>query len=323
MARSDVEVPQVDLEEANCGLCGSWKVQNVYSGCRDQRHNLPGAFDLIRCLRCGLVRTSPRPTRDTIGAYYPASYTAYSSDVGDGSFTRRALKALVHLPYTVRYGRYEAGISSTPKGRILDVGCGSGKLLTECARLGWEVWGIEPDRESAESLIERLNLPPERIAMSIAEEASLPSGFFDLIIMSHVLEHVFNPRLVLAKAHDWLRPGGILRIWVPNISSLESRVFRRYWFGLDLPRHLWHYDRHTLRSLLAESEFQLERVIPQCQGFTLSGSIQLVADHLRGRKGECRRSRALYYGTMPMASVLLGMGSDAVLEVTARRRSSM
>jgi SAM-dependent methyltransferase len=307
------------LEEVSCGLCGSWEASGVYSGCRDRLHDAPGSFDVVRCLRCGLVRTSPRPTPETIGAHYPPSYTAYGSDA-PGSGRLRSLRTLVQLPYTVRYGRRQAMNSLTAApGRVLDVGCGSGRLLDAFAQRGWEVWGIEPDRESAKALIGRLGLPAERIFMGVAEEASFPSRAFDLITMSHVLEHVFDPGSVLAKAHDWLRPGGLLHVWVPNIASLESRLFRRFWFGLDVPRHLWHYDPRTVRALLAQSGFQVERLAPQYQGFTLGGSVQLVADHLRGRGGERRRSRVLYLAALPVASVLLGMGSHAVLEVTARR----
>ena len=75
---------------------------------------------------------------------------------------------------------------------------------------------------------------------------------FDVITCFDVLEHVYEPRRVMEKVGEWLKPGGIFYILVPNIDSAEARVFGTYWHGLELPRHLFHYSPASLK-FLAES----------------------------------------------------------------------
>jgi SAM-dependent methyltransferase len=304
-----------------CTICGGDDFGLVYGECPDRLYPGPDRFDVVRCRGCGLVQTNPRPTPEAIAGYYPESYVAFNQRDFHRGRLARLLRELVCAPYTVRYGPERVAVPPPPGGgRVLDIGCGSGLLLTELARLGWEVWGIEPDKRAATALKDRLGLADERVVVGPAETARLPAGAFDLVTMSHVLEHLHDPRAVLAGVHRWLRPDGLLRVWVPNIASLESRVFRRLWYPLEVPRHLHHFDPRSLVHLLTESGFRPERIAPQRQGFSLSGSLQHLAGELTGRRLQPRQSRALYYLTLPFASVLLALGNLAVLDVTCSRR---
>ncbi len=309
-------------EWVTCTICGGRDFGPLYRDCPDRLHPGPGRFDVVRCRGCGLVQTNPRPTPEAIAAWYPPSYVAFNQRDLRRALVPRLLRELVRAPYTVRYGPERvAAPPPSGGGRVLDVGCGSGLLLAELARAGWEVWGIEPDERAAGDLKARLGLPDEHVVTGTAETARLPAGAFDLVTMSHVIEHLHDPRAALANIHGWLRPGGRLRVWAPNVASLESRAFRRLWFGLDVPRHLYHFDRRSLLSLLASSGFHVERMAPQCQGFSLSGSLQHLAGGLGGRRrAEFRQSRPLYCLTLPLASVLAALGNWAVLDVTASRR---
>jgi SAM-dependent methyltransferase len=80
-------------------------------------------------------------------------------------------------------------------------------------------------------------------------EAPFPPESFDVITCFDVLEHLYEPRKVMAKVTEWLKPGGIFYVFVPNIDSAEARVFGSYWCGLELPRHLFHYSPASLRYL--------------------------------------------------------------------------
>lgn len=98
---------------------------------------------------------------------------------------------------------------------------------------------------------------------------------FDLVTMTHVLEHVHDPCFVLEKIRRSLRTAGVLRIWVPNVASPEAQFFRRFWFGLDVPRHLTHFSPVTPRAVLEHAGFRIERVLPEFQATRLSGSLML------------------------------------------------
>ena len=83
-------------------------------------------------------------------------------------------------------------------------------------------------------------------------DAQFPANSFDVITCFDVLEHLYEPRRVIDRVAEWLKPGGIFYVLVPNVDSAEARVFKSYWHGLELPRHLFHYSPRSLK-LLAES----------------------------------------------------------------------
>jgi len=80
-------------------------------------------------------------------------------------------------------------------------------------------------------------------------EAPFTPESFDVITCFDVLEHVYEPRRVMERVAEWLKPGGIFYVLVPNIDSAEARVFGSYWHGLELPRHLFHFSPASLGSL--------------------------------------------------------------------------
>ena len=87
-------------------------------------------------------------------------------------------------------------------------------------------------------------------------EASFPPEGFDVITCFDVFEHLYEPRRVVAKIREWLKPGGIFYVLVPNIDSAEARVFGSYWHGLEMPRHLFHYTPGSLKFLAQSAGLQ-------------------------------------------------------------------
>ena len=80
-------------------------------------------------------------------------------------------------------------------------------------------------------------------------DAPFPPGSFDVITCFQVFEHLYKPWEVLARVSEWLKPGGIFYTMMPNIDSAGARIFRSYWYALELPRHLYHFSPVTLRNL--------------------------------------------------------------------------
>jgi SAM-dependent methyltransferase len=91
-------------------------------------------------------------------------------------------------------------------------------------------------------------------------DASFAENTFDAVSGFHVLEHMHNPRKVMARVLSWLKPGGILTLTLPNIDSLEALIFGRYWFGLDAPRHLWHFSPRALSAMASSVGFEAVEV---------------------------------------------------------------
>jgi SAM-dependent methyltransferase len=134
-------------------------------------------------------------------------------------------------------------------GRIVDVGCGDGRILDMLRRHGrsdWELWGIEfNDGAAAQARRAGYTVLAGRFETVALEPASV-----DLMIMNQLIEHVEDPRAMIAKARAALRPGGHLVIETPNLDSLDARIFRRrYWGGYHFPRHFTLFDTRTLPAL--------------------------------------------------------------------------
>jgi len=98
------------------------------------------------------------------------------------------------------------------------------------------------------------------VATGAFEDVGYPDRFLDVITMYHVLEHLHNPREALSKAYQLLKSGGLLVVAVPNLDSLQARIFRQRWYHLDAPRHLYHFTPRTLEMLLHEAGFKIVEI---------------------------------------------------------------
>jgi SAM-dependent methyltransferase len=248
-----------------------------------------------------------------MGAYYGDAYASWDTGGTPGGRASR-LRSAFKLPHRTRFGADDEPVAPPrPGARLLDVGAGAGSAIEEMSERGWEVWGIEPH--------ERPSGGPDaadtRMIPSPAESAELPKDHFDLIRFSHSLEHTHDPLAAVRNAARWLRPDGAVRISVPNFGSLERRVFGRYWNGLDVPRHLFHFTPATLGRLLETAGLRIDSVRTQFQGSSMGGSLQHVAAQL-GRGRPYRPSGPVYNTGVPLGWLASGLRNGAFLVVDAR-----
>lgn len=312
------ESARVVLELPSCPICGGPPLVSGSRPYRDRLHQLPGRFGLAQCAGCGLLATSPRPPASSIDAFYPPDYVSFATEERPSSLgLRGSLRAALRIPYRRRYGSDDATAGLRP-GQALDLGCGSGVALAKLAGAGWDVWGLDPSPDAVAKARQRLRLGAERVVLGRAEDATFPAAAFDLVVMSHVLEHLHDPRAVLEKVRQWLVPGGMLIVRVPNVESLEARAFGRFWFGLDIPRHLFQFGPATAQRLVENAGLEVLWVRPQWQGSSLSGSVSHVVSALLRRRRPYRHSQLLYLALLPVAALLLGAGQGGALELMAR-----
>ncbi len=136
-------------------------------------------------------------------------------------------------------------------GRLLDLGFGSGAFLELAREGGWTVTGADPDPIVVETARERgLDVRQGGI-----EAFSDQTGSFDVVTLSHVIEHVPNPQDTLKSAYNLLKPGGTLWICTPNLAGPGHRQFGRHWRGLEPPRHLVIFNRRALLKCAASLGF--------------------------------------------------------------------
>jgi SAM-dependent methyltransferase len=217
----------------------------------DRLCGVPGTFTLVRCRDCGLTYLNPRPDAQTMHAYYPPDYDPHQIDqLDDLPRVKR---------WTVRYGlrkrcklvvRYKRG------DKILDIGCATGLFLAEMQMLGgWQAFGVEPGADAAATASRVHGL---QVQVGDLASAHYPDATFDAVTLWDVLEHLHDPLAVIGEARRILKSDGILVLRTPSLQSWDSRVFGRYWAGLDSPRHLAIFTPRTLAALLQSAGFAIE-----------------------------------------------------------------
>jgi 2-polyprenyl-3-methyl-5-hydroxy-6-metoxy-1,4-benzoquinol methylase len=260
--------PANGLERVDsCPVCGSATRVVCHEGLVDSTfRTAPGTWTLWRCVACAGAYLSPRPTADTLHEAYASYYTHQTSSSQDAP--RRWLRLRrVHRWLANGYANWRYGAREQPAtrwgvvaaamlplfrnisdreyrhlprvpdsgGALLDVGCGDGSFLALARACGWQqVLGLEPDPKAAR-LASQTGV---RVIEGGLEVLASQSDAFDVITLSHVIEHVHDPLLMLRACHRLLKPGGQLWLETPNVSSLGHRVFGRHWRGLEAPRHL-------------------------------------------------------------------------------------
>jgi 2-polyprenyl-3-methyl-5-hydroxy-6-metoxy-1,4-benzoquinol methylase len=209
-------------------------------------------FTLDSCDACRCLFLNPMPGEEEIAGFYPAQYW-WDSSRPYGSQTLKALESIYrklalrdHLLFVSRAAGNRRGLD------LLDVGCGSGTLLGLLKQRRFRPVGV--DFSAAAARVAEAENGVDVVVGSL-DQASFPAGSFDIVTLFHVMEHVTNPRRVLTEVSRILRPNGSVILQVPNIDSLQFKMFGSRWYGLDIPRHVIDYSKNSMLRLLAESGF--------------------------------------------------------------------
>ncbi len=219
-----------------CILCGG-KLQPYLDRVDD--YVTSERFAILRCPGCGLGITQPVP--QDLAPYYRAYYG------GRHGFT-------ANFRAKRRLGLVESKADRKSEQSLLDVGCGEGTFLLTARQRGWKVSGTEmnpaPARESG---------------FEVATELAAFQGHkeFDCITMWHSLEHMREPLEVLRSIHRLLKPDGWLFVAVPDAGGWQATSFGQNWLHLDVPRHLYHFNRRSLRLLHELCDFQVREELHQ------------------------------------------------------------
>jgi SAM-dependent methyltransferase len=255
-----------------CCLCGRSDSEFLFHA-RDRLHGCEGSFAYVRCAGCGLVYMDPQIVPEDLPRVYPSDYGPHHAN-GKKRQSRRSLQAVIRK--TPFVSRVCAGFNS--QSRLLDVGCGSGAFLHAIGTLtGCEIYGVDISRAAVAAAKQGYGV---EVFAGTLPEAPFADESFDVVTAWWYLEHVPNPVEVLRKVHQLLKPGGLSIMGVPNVDSLNARVFRDRWFHLDCPRHLHLYSPTTITRLLGQAGFVVEGIAfdPGTRGLLQSLRYRFGAD---------------------------------------------
>ena len=209
-------------------------------------------FDLYHDETLDMLITSPQPSLENLGKYYESEdYISHTDN------KRSLFEKLYHFIKSIAIQNKLNLINSLQpqKGRLLDIGAGTGDFLSVAKNDGWQTIGVEPS-ERAKSIAKNKGV-------SFVEETSeLENQSFDVISMWHVLEHVPDLDKQIKELKRLLKPTGTLIIAVPNFKSFDAKYYGKFWAAYDVPIHFWHFSKTAIKLLFEKEEMKLEKVLP-------------------------------------------------------------
>lgn len=274
-----------------CPLCGSTHLNSEmtctdYSASNEQ-------FELVRCADCGFLCTQGVPTETEIGKYYETPGYISHSDTRKGA--TNTVYHWVRSYMLRRKARLVTRESHCHKGRLLDVGAGTGYFARTMSQRGWQVEAIEKSPQAR-------NFARKHFGLEMKEEkalAELTPGSFNVITLWHVMEHMEHLHETWDRLRRLLTDKGILVIAVPNSGSYDAQRYGADWAAYDVPRHLWHFTPTTIQRMALRHGFSLaSRYAMPFDAFYIS----ILSEKYRKRSFPFLRG--LYAGTLAWFATL-------------------
>jgi 2-polyprenyl-3-methyl-5-hydroxy-6-metoxy-1,4-benzoquinol methylase len=218
-----------------------------------------------RCEACGIGSIDPLPSPAEVPSFYQLD--AYYTQEGGTHFAKGepisfADRLRMHLAWRLDSGTMLTAptvlerVAVPQGGRILDVGCGHGDLLKSFGGRGWTLMGLDPD-PTAVAVARKAGLDVRIGGAEHAAEVLAEEERFDLITITHALEHCVDPLAALRSLRKLLKPDGTLVCEVPNCAALHFATFNIVSEMFDAPRHLWFFEPRSLRAMFAKAGFDV------------------------------------------------------------------
>lgn len=238
-------------------------------------------FGLYRDGKYDMLITFPKPSQDELSKYYESEdYISHSNKKkGLFSFLYQIVRG-----FTLKNKLNIIQHFHVEKGTLLDIGAGTGHFLDLAQKNKWIVTGIEPNRGAR-------TMASEKGISFVDTIQSVPDNSFDVITMWHVLEHVYDLDEQIKELKRVLKPDGVLVIAVPNFRSFDAKYYKRFWAAYDVPRHLWHFSKKSIKLLFQEKQMKVVEMIPmKWDAFYVS----LLSE--KYKKGYMNFFKAIYVG---------------------------
>lgn len=273
-----------------CRICASNKTHKKFI-VSEMMFGFKDKFDYFQCADCACLQIDAMPSN--ISKYYPENYYSFAMCppahkvarffkkqrdnyvVLKKGFLGRVL-AKIKPPEASLVSLFHLNLRGTE--RILDVGCGSGRLLSALSDLGFKnILGVDPFGASDIRLENGVNI----LKRSVSEV----SGEWDVIMFHHSLEHIYDQKETLRAAWALLAETGVCFVRVPVASSFAWQYYGVCWVQLDAPRHLYLHSLESMEKLASEAGFFIEKIIFDSWEFQFCGSeLYLKGIHLMDPK---------------------------------------
>ncbi len=242
----------------SCILCGGPLGEAIFENVRDRLGVSDRLWTFRRCRRCGSAILTPMPSQEELLGLYPEYYAHAQAP------QRRWIHRLLHtlemrLFYAPIYRhsvRQVQRVTGLKRGRILDVGGGTGVRAMFFKKAGFQALVLDPDPRALQVARERYHLDTVE---GLLETASLPDGSLDIITFYAVVEHLPDPVTTLRAAYRLLRPGGWLVAMVPLLAGWQLALGGERWHQVrEAPRHVSLPTPEGMRQVLRRAGFEFK-----------------------------------------------------------------
>jgi SAM-dependent methyltransferase len=217
-------------------------------------HCTHAEIEFLQCRSCQVIFPREIPVESALPIIYPPNYYAFSETVRPNRIVK-----MVRGWMSRGKGRVYKAMVPTAEAEVIDIGCGDGRMLdilkASCSP-GWRYYGVD----WSEQAVERVRSKGYEARSGDVSRMDLSDwqGKFDLALMHQLIEHVRDPREVLEKVRQILKPGGILSVETPDIDSWDFHLLRkRFWAGYHIPRHWYIFNKRNFSDLAREVGFEV------------------------------------------------------------------
>jgi len=205
------------------------------------------------CGACGSWYRVPRPTAQDLAQIYDKDYyDSWGLDEDEDAAWISKRATFGPLLRRVKELLVTGDTGNGGKTRLLDVGAATGMLLRTAQELGWDVYATEVNHYSAGILRNRYGA--DRVFEGELTRCGFERDFFDVIMMTDVIEHVLDVPATLRKAADLLRSGGVLCITTPRIDTFSRFLMGSRWLHFKR-EHIQYFSRRGVEFSLREAGF--------------------------------------------------------------------
>ena len=219
-------------------------------------HSVSGEeFQLKYHIDFKLMQTLPQPSEDNLFSYYKSEDYISHTD-----YKRNLFEKAYHFVRNIALKKKLKLINSfkTDAKELLDIGCGTGDFLSIAKNVNWNITGIEPNEQARKIANSKTN----NSVYNNMQLHHLKENSFDVITLWHVLEHLPNLEMHVYRLERLLKPNGKIVVAVPNYKSYDAAYYKSFWAAYDVPRHLWHFTKESIKILFSRYDMKVEKILP-------------------------------------------------------------